>query len=114
MSVVVVGGDEITAIKAVLYNLGAEKIYHFDGRKRSDVLRRLPVDTQCVVMITDFLNHNAMKVFRKQAKERDIPLICSKRSVSCIYAEYCRAFQLYDKMGIDMNVALCDSCPSQR
>ena len=32
MSVLVIGADEITPIKAVLHDLGAEKIEHWDAR----------------------------------------------------------------------------------
>ena len=62
MSVLVIGADEITPIKAVLHDLGAEKIEHWDARNENRVNRKpIPQDTECVVMLTSFLNHNTMQ-----------------------------------------------------
>ena len=92
MSVLVVGGDEITPIKAVLENLGCRDITHWDGRRESINRKNIPQNTDCLVLLTNFLNHNTMKKFRGEAKKRNIPVVCSKRSVSCLYCEYCKIF----------------------
>lgn len=92
MSVLVIGGDEITSIKAVLKNLGCEKITHWDGRKESVNHKDLPQNIKCLVMLTNFLNHNTMRKFRNEAKKKEIPVICTKRSVSCLYCEYMKIF----------------------
>lgn len=93
MSVLVVGADEITPIKAVLSDLGAKKIEHWDARNENRVNRKvIPADTQCVVMLTSFLNHNTMKKIKSDAKKRNIPIVCAKRSVSCVYCEFCKVF----------------------
>lgn len=95
MSVLVIGADEITPIKAVLKNLGANKIEHWDGRNENRFNKKpIPQDTKCVVMLTSFLNHNTMKKIKSQVKKRNIPLVCAKRSVSCVYCEYCKVFGL--------------------
>lgn len=95
MSVLVIGADEITPIKAVLHDLGASKITHWDARNENRVNRKnIPLDTKCVVMLTSFLNHNTMKKIKTQAKKRKIPLVCAKRSVSCVFSEYCKVFNL--------------------
>lgn len=95
MSVLVIGADEITPIKAVLQDLGAKKVEHWDARNENRVNRKpIPQDTRCVVMLTSFLNHNTMKKIKGEAKKRKIPLVCAKRSVSCVYAEYCKVFNL--------------------
>jgi hypothetical protein len=95
MSILVIGADEITPIKAVLNNLGASSIIHWDARKQSSVNRKIiPQETKCVVMLTSFLNHNTMKLFKTQAKKLGIPVVCAKRSVSCVYSEYCKVFGL--------------------
>ena len=97
MSVLVIGADEINPIKAVLSDLGAGKITHWDARKKSSIHRKvIPQDTDCIVLLTSFLNHNSMKYFKKMAKKRSIPLVCSKRSVSCVYSEYCKIMKLED------------------
>ncbi|MDR2635839.1 MAG: DUF2325 domain-containing protein [Campylobacteraceae bacterium] len=95
MSVLVIGADEINPIKAVLNDLGADEVVHWDARKKSSVNRKIiPQNTQCIVMLTSFLNHNTMKLFKSEAKKRNIPVVCAKRSVSCVYSEYCKVFGL--------------------
>ncbi|HEC1727400.1 DUF2325 domain-containing protein [Campylobacter sp. LMG 7929] len=95
MSVLVIGADEITPIKAVLTNLGAKSIEHWDARNENRVNRKpIPQNTECIVMLTSFLNHNTMKKIKIEAKKRNIPLVCAKRSVSCVYCEYCKVFGL--------------------
>ena len=86
MSVLVIGADEITPIKAVLKDLGANR-------------KPIPQDTECVVMLTSFLNHNTMKTIKSQAKKRNIPIVCAKRSVSCVFSEYCKVFGLDKEFG---------------
>lgn len=69
MSVLVIGADEITPIKAVLYDLGAKKIEHWDARNENRVNRKpIPCDTECIVMLTSFLNHNTMKKLKTRLK----------------------------------------------
>ena len=95
MSVLVVGADERTPIKAVLSDLGARKIEHWDARSENRVNRKsIPLDVDCVVMLTSFLNHNTMKKIKNETKKRNIPLVCAKRSVSCVFCEYCKVFGL--------------------
>lgn len=99
-SVLVIGADEITAIKAVLKNLGAKQIEHWDARDENRINRRpIPAGTDCVVMLTSFLNHNTMKKIKAQAKKREIPLVCAKRSVSCVFCEYCKILGLNKEFG---------------
>ena len=85
MSVLVIGGDEITPIEAVLKNLGCEEVTHWDARRESVSHRGIPKNIAWLVMLTNFLNHNTMKKFKNEAKKKDIPVICTKRSVSCLY-----------------------------
>ncbi|MBZ7940969.1 MULTISPECIES: DUF2325 domain-containing protein [Campylobacter] len=95
MSVLVIGADEITPIKTVLYDLGAKKIEHWNARNENRVNRKpIPCDIKCIVMLTSFLNHNTMKKIKNEAKKRKIPLVCAKRSVNCVYCEYCKIFNL--------------------
>ncbi len=100
MNVLVIGADEITPIKAVLKDLGASNIEHWDARNENRVNRKpIPQDTECVVMLTSFLNHNTMKTIKTQAKKRNIPIVCAKRSVSCVFCEYCKVFNLNQEFG---------------
>jgi len=47
-------------------------------------------------MLTSYLNHNAMKHFKSEAKKRDLPVICSKQSASCLYQEYVKIMGITD------------------
>ena len=75
-----------------------------NARNENRINRRpLPANTDCIVMLTSFLNHNTMKKIKTEAKKRDIPLVCAKRSVSCVFCEYCKVFKLNKEFG-------CDTC----
>jgi hypothetical protein len=97
VSILIIGGDNVSKISNVLMTLGAKKIKHWDARKKSSTCRKvIPVDTNCVVMLTSFLNHNAMKHFKIEAKKRNLPVVCSKQSVNCIYDEYVKIMNITD------------------
>ena len=101
MSVLIIGGDNVNQISDTLKSLGANKVQHWNGRKKSSICKKtIPVDTECVVMITSFLNHNAMKYFKSESKKRNIPLVCSKSSASCVYQEYVKI----------MGISNCKDC----
>ncbi|ABB44291.1 conserved hypothetical protein [Sulfurimonas denitrificans DSM 1251] len=89
MSVLVIGGDKISSIESILKSLGVLSIVHWDARKKASTCKKIiPIDIECVVMLTSFLNHNAMKYFRNEAKKRELPIVCSKNNSSCLYNEY--------------------------
>lgn len=91
MSVLIIGGDKIDTIRSILDSLGKFSITHWDTRKKSSACRKeIPQDTDYILMLTDFLNHNAMYKYRKEAKKKDIPVICTKRSASSVYCEVCK------------------------
>lgn len=97
MSVLIIGGDKISSIRNILSNLGVTKIHHWDARKKASTCKKvIPIDTSCVVMLTSFLNHNAMKHFKTESKKRKIPLVCSKSSASCVYQEYVKIMGITD------------------
>lgn len=102
MSVLVIGADEIAPIKAVLQGLGVSKIEHWDARNENRVNRKpIPQEVECVVMLTSFLNHNTMKKIKSEVKKRNIKIVCAKRSVSCVYCEYCKVFGLESKFNCE-------------
>ncbi|MDR2034451.1 MAG: DUF2325 domain-containing protein [Helicobacteraceae bacterium] len=84
MSVLVLGGDRVDAIKEALYSRGVSQITHWDMRKARDCDRKLPECADCVVMIIDYLSHNAMNHFKKEAKKNNVPIICAKRGTGSI------------------------------
>ncbi len=52
MSVLVLGGDDITSVKAVLYNFGFDDIVHWDGRRESINDKSIPQKAEYLVMLT--------------------------------------------------------------
>ncbi len=95
MSVLIIGGDKINTIKAILAQFGDFSITHWDTRKKSSACRKdIPQNTDYVLMLTDFINHNAMYKYRKEAKKKNIPLICTKRSASSIHCEVCKFLKM--------------------
>jgi len=101
MSILLIGGDKVSTIKTKLSDLGVKKINHWDARKKSSACKKaIPQDTQCVIMLTSYLNHNAMKHFKSEAKKKQIPLVCAKSSANCVYEEYIKV------MGIES----CEDC----
>lgn len=97
MSVLIIGGDKISQISSMLQNLGVNKINHWDARKKSSApKKKIPMDTDCIVMLTSFLNHNTMLKYKSEAKKKEIPFICAKRSVSCVYDEYVKVMDIKD------------------
>ena len=97
MSILIIGGDKISHIQSMLEDLGAKNINHWDARKKSSApKKKIPIDTDCIVMLTSFLNHNTMLKYKTQAKKYKIPFICAKRSISCVYEEYVRVMDFKD------------------
>jgi len=95
MSVLVLGGDNIIPIKAVLSNLGAVDIKHWDARNKSSINRKsLPKNLDCLVMLTNFLNHNTMHKFKNEAKRRNIPFICANRNENSVFNEFSKKFSI--------------------
>jgi hypothetical protein len=89
MSILIIGGDKINNIRNILSDMGVNKIKHWDARKKASTCKKtIPVDIKCVIMLTNYLNHNTMKRFKTESKKRDIPLVCAKSSASCVYQEY--------------------------
>ena len=79
-----IGGDKVHSLKEVLYNMGAKNVAHWEARKVHTTSKKIPDSIDAVVMLTDFLNHNAMTIFKKEAKKRKIPLVCTKRGVGAV------------------------------
>ena len=89
MSILIIGGDKIAPISNMFKELGARRINHWDARKKSSApKKKVPLDTDCIVMLTSFLNHNTMLKYKNEAKKMNIPFVCAKRSISCVYEEY--------------------------
>lgn len=97
MSILVIGGDKIGKIEALMQNMGATRVQHWDSRRSSTCHKEIPQRTDGIIMLTDFLNHNAMTHFKRMAKKREIPYVCVRRGT----ANICQAFS-----------KMCALCPN--
>ncbi|MEL7596593.1 MAG: DUF2325 domain-containing protein [Clostridiaceae bacterium] len=84
MSVLVVGGDRLGNIKDNLKQTGFEEISHLSGRKKSQKSIRIPENTDVVLVLTDFVNHQIAKAIKKQTKDNNTKILFAKRSWSHI------------------------------
>ena len=108
MSVLILGGDKIEPIRKVLIGLGVSDIIHWtarnqkNGRKRS---KTIPSKVSLVVMLTNFLNHNAMIHYRSEAKSKGLPIVYSTRNVDCVKSEFIKVIN-----DLGPNSPICQQC----
>ncbi|MEJ6951618.1 DUF2325 domain-containing protein [Natronospora cellulosivora (SeqCode)] len=82
----IVGADNVSSIKSNVEDLGFDEITHLSGRKKSEFRAfRLSNNFDLVLVLTDYIHHTAMKAIKREAKEKDIDIIFSKRSWASIY-----------------------------
>ncbi|MBB6632009.1 MULTISPECIES: DUF2325 domain-containing protein [Clostridium] len=82
MSILVIGGDKLGNIKDYLRGNGFETINHITGRKKGDLKLDIPVNTDLVLVLTDFIGHQLSKTIKGRVKENDTNIIYSRRSIS--------------------------------
>ncbi|MBU5592912.1 DUF2325 domain-containing protein [Clostridium sp. MSJ-4] len=82
MSVLVIGGDKLGNIKDYLKQNGFQTINHVTGRKKGDLKVDIPVNTDLVLILTDFIGHQLTKTIKGRVKEKEATVIYSKRSIS--------------------------------
>ena len=108
MSILILGGDRIDPIRKILTELGVSDIIHWTarnqkcGRKKDKVI---PTKVKMVLMLTNFLNHNAMKHYRAEAKSKDLPIVYSTRNVDCVKEAFIETLSKLDE-----NSEICREC----
>jgi len=108
MSILILGGDRIDPIREVLNSLGVEKIIHWTERgekRRRQKSKKLPSNISMIVLLTNFINHNSMKYYKKEAKAKGIPLIYSTRNVECVKSAFIQALNRLNK-----DSTICKEC----
>jgi len=96
MSVLVLGGDKIDPILNILYELGVTNVTHWTGRKLKNgrkKAKQIPSKTDLVLMLTNFLNHNAMLHYREEAKNRGVCIAYSTRNIDSVKCEIIKLIQ---------------------
>lgn len=85
MSVLIVGGDHLGSIPRELDKLGISEIRHMTGRSRQKIHDEIPVSTDFIIVLYDYVNHNLTYKIKKLAGIRGIPVVYARRSWSSIY-----------------------------
>lgn len=98
-SLLIVGADHLGNIVDKLSNYGFDDVQHITGRKTQSVKKAISEDTDLILVLTDYVNHNLSKVIKQKAKEQELPICFAKRSwcsisqALCEYREDCMAAQ---------------------
>lgn len=83
LSAVIVGADRLGNIPDLLDRLNIAITHHISGRDPSHQKKapQLPRGTDLVILLTDFLGHNVMKMFRQAAQRAGVRVVACRRSV---------------------------------
>lgn len=96
MNAMVVGADRLGNIPEVLEKLGIKIESHITGRAASHqkMAGFLSHNLDLLILFTDFLNHNAMRTYRAQARAQGIRVVACRRSATCLMVSLRRVFNL--------------------
>lgn len=109
MSVLVLGGDKIDPILNILYDMGITSVTHWTGRNLkngSKKSKQIPNKIDLVLMLTNFLNHNAMLHYKQEAKNRGVCVAYSTRNIDSVKCEVLRLIN----NNVDLQQKICSEC----
>lgn len=84
MGIMIVGGDNIEMINCHLCEKGFCIVKHVSGRKKNHNCAEIPVNTDVVIILLDYVSHKLAEHIKKEAKKLGIKTIYSKRAWSSI------------------------------
>lgn len=79
MTLLIVGGDSVSAIKQRATADGRGPVEHWSGRKTRDLTKSIPIDTEAVVVVLDRISHLLARKVRTEAARRGLPIFFQKR-----------------------------------
>lgn len=95
MSLLILGGDRINPILNLLEEFGINDVIHWTARNQKNGRKKaktIPTKVNIVLMLTNFLNHNAMLHYRAEAKAKGLTIVYSTRNVDCVKSAFVQAF----------------------
>jgi hypothetical protein len=85
MDALLIGGDSLGQIPDVLALYDIRIARHITGRNTLHQRKLpLPKNTQMLILLTDFLGHNAMRHYRDTAAAHGIPVLACRRSATAV------------------------------
>ena len=78
----IIGGDHVERYDRFLRERGFTSVTHWDGRRKSECHRQLPQTLDLVVIMVDQVSHGLLYKMRRQADDRHLPVIYTRRSVT--------------------------------
>ena len=72
--ILIVGGDSVGAFT------GRPLVQHWSGRKRRDLARSIPRQTDAVIVVLDRVSHALARKIRTEATRRGLPVLYQKRA----------------------------------
>lgn len=109
MAVLILGGDKINPILNILYELGITSVTHWTGRNLkngSKKAKQIPNKVDLVLMLTNFLNHNAMLHYKQEAKNKGVCVAYSTRNIDSVK---CEVLKLISN-NVDLQQKICSNC----
>jgi hypothetical protein len=86
MSLMIIGADNLGSIKENVKEIGFNEVRHLSGRSKSAFRNfQIPIDTDMILVLTDYIHHSAMKLVKQEAKDKNIDIVFARRSWSAIY-----------------------------
>lgn len=82
MAALIVGGDKVSKFQRYLQQSGHQDVRHWRGRNLSECHRRIPADTQLIVVVIDQVNHGLATRVRRMADLRGLPIVFSRRCIA--------------------------------
>lgn len=82
MTALIVGGDRLGNIPTVLNEKGIYDFVHWKGRKKGFRKKDFPENVDMVIVLYDFIEHNLVNIIKREARNKDVPCIFSKRACS--------------------------------
>jgi len=80
--VLVIGGDNLGSIEKNLRSFGFDGVQHVKGRNQYRL--EITADTELILVLVDFVNHNLAKWAKSEARALNLPIVFSRRSWSTI------------------------------
>ena len=84
MSVLIIGGDRLGNIPVMLRSIGATDIKHVTGRNKRHSSFDISCQTDVVLVLIDYVNHNFAQIIKEKAKLSGVKVLFSRRAWSDI------------------------------